>query len=297
MKILIIGSKGFIGSHCISYFSQYHEVWQCDIVVDYTTPNYLLLDETNDDYKEIFATQNFDICINCSGAASVPDSIAHPQRDFNLNVVSVYKQLDALRLFTPACKYVHLSSAAVYGNPTSLPIQESHALAPISPYGKHKKMAEEVCEEFYSQFGIKTISLRVFSAYGTGLKKQLFWDLYKKYLNGGSIELYGTGRESRDFIYVTDLVQAINCVINNGAFNGTAINIANGEEVSIEEVASLFYGHIDKKIKPVFGGEERKGDPINWVADINGLQKLGYERKVTMDEGLSNYITWRKELG
>ena len=212
-------------------------------------------------------------------------------------MVSVYKQLDALRLFTPACKYVHLSSAAVYGNPTSLPIQEDHALAPISPYGKHKKMAEEVCEEFYSQFGIETLSLRIFSAYGTGLKKQLFWDLYKKYLQGGSIELYGTGRESRDFIYVTDLVQAINCVINNGEFNGTAINIANGEEVSIEEVASLFYGHIDKKIKPIFGGEERKGDPINWVADINGLQKLGYERKVTMDEGLSNYITWRKELG
>jgi UDP-glucose 4-epimerase len=297
MKVLIIGAKGFIGSHCVSYFSKNHDVWQCDIVVDYTTSNYILLDETNDDYREIFETHSFDGCINCSGAASVPNSIEHPQRDFNLNVVSVFKQLDAIRHNSSNCRYMHMSSAAVYGNPESLPMCENHKLKPISPYGKHKKMAEDICEEFYSQFGVQSVSLRVFSAYGPGLKKQLFWDLYEKYIQGESIELYGTGKESRDFIYVTDLVQAIDCIIQNATFNSQAINVANGVEVTIEKVADLFYNQLDLNVKAQFAGQQRKGDPVNWVSNIDVLKQLGYVQKVLISEGLLKYISWRKELG
>jgi UDP-glucose 4-epimerase len=297
MKILIIGAKGFIGSHCVSYFSEDHEVWQCDIVVDYTTPNYILLEETNSDYREIFETHLFDVCINCSGAANVPDSIEHPQRDFNLNVVSVFKQLDAIRLNNLKCRYIHISSAAVYGNPKTLPISENHALAPISPYGKHKKMAEDICEEFYTQFGIRSCSLRVFSTYGPGLKKQLFWDLYKKQLLGKNIELYGTGKESRDFIYVTDLVKAIHCIIQKAEFLGQAINVANGEELTIKEVASLFCKQQNASIGTTFLGKHRQGDPKNWVANIEVLKQMGYVQNVSIQDGLSNYILWRKELG
>jgi dTDP-glucose 4,6-dehydratase/UDP-glucose 4-epimerase len=297
MKILIIGAKGFIGSHCVSYFSEDHEVWQCDIVVDYTTPNYILLEETNSDYREIFETHLFDVCINCSGAASVPDSIEHPQNDFNLNVVSVFKQLDALRLHCLKCLYIHISSAAVYGNPKTLPISENDALTPISPYGKHKKMAEDICEEFYTQFGVRSCSLRVFSAYGPGLKKQLFWDLYKKQLLGNNIELYGTGKESRDFIYVTDLVEAIHCIIQKAEFMGQAINVANGKELTIKEVASLFCKQQNASIGMTFLGKHRHGDPKNWVANIELLKQMGYVQNVSIQDGLSNYILWRKELG
>ncbi len=296
MKILIIGSKGFIGSHCVAYFSAEHEVWQCDIVVDYTTPKYLLLDTTNTNYEEIFATTTFDVCINCSGAASVPDSINHPQRDFNLNTATVFKQLDALRIHNPTCKYIHISSAAVYGNPIQLPILENHPLAPISPYGKHKKMGEEIAEEFYSQFGINTCSLRVFSAYGPGLKKQLFWDLNQKLKNSTNIILYGTGKESRDFIYISDLVNAIDCVIKNGTFKGDVVNVANGEELTIEKVATTFYNNIQNNVKINFGGEHRKGDPTNWIADINKLKQLGYEQKISIEQGILNYTKWLKEL-
>lgn len=296
MKILIIGSKGFIGSHCVAYFSAQHEVWQCDIVVDYTTPNYLLLDATNANYEEIFATTPFHVCINCSGAASVPDSIKHPQRDFNLNSYTVFKQLDALRIQSPKCKYLHISSAAVYGNPISLPITENHPLSPISPYGKHKKMGEEIAEEFYSQFGINTCSLRVFSAYGPGLKKQLFWDLNQKLKNSTDIVLFGTGKESRDFIYISDLVFALDCVIKNGAFKGDVVNIANGEELTIEKVATTFYNNIQNNVKINFGGEHRKGDPNNWIADINKLKQLGYQQKISIEQGVLNYIKWLKEL-
>lgn len=90
MNILIIGSKGFIGSHCVKYFSKNHKVWECDVVTDYVSKNYFIVDATNADYSDIFQQQQFDVCINCSGAGSVPNSIKNPQRDFILNTVNVY---------------------------------------------------------------------------------------------------------------------------------------------------------------------------------------------------------------
>ena len=295
MKILIIGSKGFIGSHCVSFFSKEHEVWQCDVVVDYTSTNYLLIDATNADYNEIFRDNLFDVCINCSGAASVPDSIQNPQRDFELNTHNVFKQLDAIRKHNTTCKYINLSSAAVYGNPEKLPIVENQNLKPISPYGIHKRMAEAICQEFYEIFKIPTLSLRIFSAYGIGLKKQLFWDLYKKYKSGNKIELFGTGDESRDFINIEDLVIAINKVIEKGVFNGKSINIANGIEIKIKEVVKQFYQLIDSDISFSFIGQSRKGDPNNWVANIDDLESLGYSQSIEIDFGLKKHIEWLRE--
>lgn len=295
MKILIIGSKGFIGSHCVTYFMQQHQVWECDVVTDYNNENYFLIEATNADYTELFEQQKFDVCINCSGAANVPDSIKNPQRDFTLNTVNVFKQLDAIRKHNPTCKYINISSAAVYGNPETLPIRENQSLSPISPYGKHKKMAEEICEEFYTHFGVNTCSLRVFSAYGIGLKKQLFWDLYQKQKTTNNIVLYGTGKETRDFIYISDLVFAIDCVVNSGTFTGDVINVANGEELSIQKVVNCFYSLLNNDVNVNFGGEKRIGDPINWVADICQLQQFGFVKRVSIEKGLTKYIEWLKE--
>jgi len=296
MKILIIGSKGFIGSHCVSYFSKKHEVVTCDVVVDYTATNYFLIDATNASFEGVFRSQLFDVCINCSGAANVQDSIKNPQRDFLLNTHNVFKQLDAIRQYNPDCKYINLSSAAVYGNPQYLPIDEKHPLKPISPYGYHKKMAEEICSEFYDSYGVATTSLRIFSAYGPGLKKQLFWDLYKKQALGKEVILYGTGNESRDFIYILDLVNAIDLVIKKSTFTGTCINVANGVEHTIGAVTKLYFSLINTSISYDFGGEERKGDPINWVADVSLLKSFGYQPATTLEEGFTKFIAWRKEL-
>ncbi len=229
MKILIIGSKGFIGSHLVAYFTEKKNVsvWECDVVVDYVTPQYVQLDATNADYHSLFEGQQFDICINCSGAASVPDSIIQPLRDFNLNMVNVFKLLDAILKYNKTCKFINLSSAAVYGNPQENPIKETAVLQPISPYGKHKQMAEMICKEFHQQFCIATCSLRIFSAYGNGLKKQLFWDLYQKTKSSKEICLFGTGNETRDFIHVSDIARVIDLVIQKADFEGEAINVAN----------------------------------------------------------------------
>jgi dTDP-glucose 4,6-dehydratase/UDP-glucose 4-epimerase len=296
MNILIIGSKGFIGSHCVNFFSIKHKVWECDVVADYVNKYYFIVDATNADYSDIFQQQKFDVCINCSGASSVPDSIVNPQRDFILNTVNVYKQLDVIRRYNTNCKYINLSSAAVYGNPQQLPIKETHNTNPISPYGVHKKMAEDVCKLFYEQYKIKCCSLRIFSAYGEGLKKQLFWDLYQKVKANPNVILFGSGNESRDFIHISDILLAIDCIINNGQFKSDVINVANGIEVSIKSVTDLFYGLIDLPgISVKFSGDERKGDPINWCADIGLLKELKYTQKITIKEGLVGYIKWLKE--
>ncbi|MBF4465672.1 NAD(P)-dependent oxidoreductase [Flavobacterium sp. LC2016-12] len=295
MKYLIIGSKGFIGENLKKHLEKNvgTTVWGADVVVDYVdNEKYFLIDASNSDYKSIFETEHFDVCINCSGAASVPDSILHPLRDYQLNTVNVFKMLDAIRTYQPKCKFINLSSAAVYGNPGLLPIKEDALVIPLSPYGIHKLQSEQICSEFFRFFEIATCSLRIFSAYGEGLKKQLFWDLYRKTKDQKQIDLFGSGRESRDFIYILDLVNAIELVANKADFCGETINIANGEEVFIEDCVASFYNNFDDTISYSFSGQGRAGDPNNWIADISILKSLGYERKYNLEKGLENYYRW-----
>lgn len=296
-KILIIGSKGFIGKKTMAYFRAQEEtsVWGCDVVVDYNEEQYFLIDATNSNYHTIFEQQSFDLCVNCSGAASVPASLKNPLRDYTLNTSNVFKVLDAIRQHAPTCKFINLSSAAVYGNPERLPIQESQSLNPVSPYGRHKLMAEQICQEFYSHYQIPTCSLRIFSAYGEGLRKQLFWDLFKKAKNQ-PVSLFGTGDESRDFIHVDDIVQIIALVAEKATFDGANINVANGEESMIKDAAAGFYSNFEQSIDYHFSGTERKGDPSNWVADISEIKKLGYQQQVMFLDGLKRYYEWAKDL-
>jgi dTDP-glucose 4,6-dehydratase/UDP-glucose 4-epimerase len=297
MKILIIGSKGFIGQHLKRFLiSRHEEVWGADVVVDYVHPEqYFLIDTSNADFHTLFSGIQFDLCINCSGAASVPDSLQHPLRDYNLNTANVFKLLDAIRISQMNCRFINLSSAAVYGNPQALPVTAAAITAPMSPYGIHKLMSEQICREFYLYFKVPTCSLRIFSAYGEGLRKQLFWDLYQKTKTETGISLFGTGEESRDFIYINDLVQAIDLVAKHGDVNGESINIANGEEVFIKDCVKIFYGLFEKPLPFSFMGQTRVGDPNNWVADITPLKKLGYKQQHSLKDGLQKYYEWIKE--
>lgn len=296
MKVLIIGSKGFIGQNLDKYLKGLnYEVWGADVVVDYiNTKRYFLIDVSNSNFHFIFEKTKFDLCVNCSGAASVPHSIEFPLRDFQLNTVNVYQLLDGIRKYQPLCKFINLSSAAVYGNPQSLPINEIIPLAPVSPYGIHKLMSEQICEEFHLFFNIPTVSLRIFSAYGEGLKKQLFWDLFQKIKQQEKIILWGTGKESRDFIHIQDLVQAIHLVALNAKFEGEKINVANGKEIFIRDGVAIFYSFFEPTIAYEFSGQIRKGDPNNWVADVKILKALGYRQKISLQEGLKKYYHWVK---
>ena len=296
MKILIIGSKGFIGSHCVDYFSKENEVWGCDVVLDYNTPNYISIDAVDSDFLGIFERCEYDVCINCSGAANVPFSLEKPFNDFKLNTLNVFKLLEAIRKHAPNCKFITMSSAAVYGNPESLPINERQKRMPVSPYGYHKEMAELVCEEFSRFWNIQTCCLRIFSAYGPRLKKQLFWDLYHKIKEQNEPTLWGTGRESRDFIFISDIVKIIELAMSHSKFDGEVVNVANGKQITIAEVAETVRQVIGTEKEILFNGAERKGDPINWEANIDTILSWGYKPSVNLKEGVKQYISWVKEI-
>ncbi|GEO09907.1 NAD-dependent epimerase/dehydratase family protein [Segetibacter aerophilus] len=293
MNIAIIGAAGFIGRSCVEYFiSQGHEVTAADVIPVDELGDFYLLSSANTSFIELFQHRVFDFCINASGAASVPLSVQYPQRDFELNSYNVLKMLDAIRQYNPRCIFINFSSAAVYGNPTGLPICEDAALQPLSPYGHHKLIAEQICKEYRDFFGVTSHSLRVFSAYGPGLKKQFFWDLQNKIKEGGFVELFGTGKESRDFIFIEDILEAVDIVIKHSSQLPNAINIASGIEKTIEEATSIFIKCSGFKGDVRFGGQQREGDPINWRADISILKQFGFEPKYQLEVGLKKYIQW-----
>lgn len=292
MKILIIGARGFIGSHCVDFFSKNHEVWSCDIILDYDIPRYIPIDAVDSDFLEIFQKEVFDICINCSGAANVTFSLDKPFNDFKLNTLNVFKILEAIRMYSPDCRFVTMSSAAVYGNPESLPIKEKHKRNPVSPYGYHKVMAEMICEEYYRFWNVKTCCLRIFSAYGPRLKKQLFWDMYNKVKNEKILTLWGTGNETRDFIYVKDIVRIIDLIITNDLFDGSVYNVGVGIQTKISDVAKTFVELLGEDKKITFNGNVRKGDPLNWEADISKFKELGFIPSYSLREGIQEYINW-----
>ncbi|MDR0606480.1 MAG: NAD-dependent epimerase/dehydratase family protein [Bacteroidales bacterium] len=294
MNILIIGSCGFIGSHLYGFFEKNHFVYGVDLI--HSTQNkFSLITNNLDGLDKLFITHSFDVCINASGNGSVPVSMENPFLDFERNTHTVAKILELIRTLSPSCKYINLSTAGVYGNPAKLPISETDKVSPISPYGFHKYCSELFCEEYFKIFGIKTVNLRLFSIYGEKLKKQLFWDIFQKTLVSEQIELYGTGNETRDFIYIKDLVSAIDCVIKHAAFNGNIINVASGKETAIKEAASIFCSYLGKNIEITFNQKTKQGDPVKWRADISILGTLGFTPHYTINEGLKYTAQWLKE--
>jgi UDP-glucose 4-epimerase len=295
MKILIIGSKGFIGSHCVDFFqSKGYEVWQAD-VNESADKNFYKIERQNSDFSLVFKEHQFDVCINASGSAHVGFSFENPSKDFELNVANVQKILVAIRNYNSNCKFINFSSAAVYGNPKTLPITENSICKPLSPYGFHKLQSELLLIEYHKFFGLNTCSLRIFSAYGPRLKKQLFWDLYQKSLKSDVISLFGTGNETRDFIYINDLVQIIDLVIQNSTFQGSIYNVASNTETTITEAAQVFIHAFSPEKEVVFNGEVKVGDPNNWLADMEILKKYGFEPRFNLNLGLKKYAEWLRE--
>lgn len=295
MKVLIIGSRGFIGSHAVAFFkNKGYETWGCGISELIDEPYYFQVERFYPDYNNIFKLEKFDLCINASGAPGVSFSMEHPHDDFRMNVSNAYALLNAIRVFNPTCKFINLSSAAVYGNPLSLPIKETDTLNPLSPYGYHKMIAEQLVDQFNKVYQLRTCSFRIFSAYGPGLKKQLFWDIYQKSLKtfDGAIQLFGTGDETRDFVYIDDVLSAIFAVWQEDKFDGNIFNLASGEETTIKEAATLFLNELDPTIKLTFNNIQKPGDPLYWRADVTNLNKINFKTAISLKQGLNFYSQW-----
>lgn len=297
MKVLISGIYGFIGSHLEkSYIASGWEVfgWDMDGVTAggdfWFQAN--MLDPA--DAQKVIGKIMPDLLLHCAGNADVSKSVRDPLTDLQRNYITTENLLFALKACGAVnCRFLLFSSAAVYGNPLSLPMDEQQPINPLSPYALHKRAAEEVCEFVHRNYGMDVKILRIFSVYGPGLKKQIFWDMHRKIKETGRLELYGSGEESRDYIYVDDLVNAVKLIADAASVEDIYFNVANGKEMTIREAAEIFAERagLDKK-KISFMGTRREGDPVNWCADIDNLKKLGYCGSVPFSEGISLYADW-----
>ncbi len=296
--ILVIGSQGFIGSHIVQHFlSQGFEVFGCDLVEFNTEKyHYQKISILSSDFEKLFLENNFDVCINASGSGNVGFSVENPMSDFEANSLSVIKALDTIRKYQPTCKYVHISSAAVYGNPKQLPVNESDIMSPLSPYGYHKMISELICKEYYHLYQLQISIIRPFSVYGNGLKKQLLWDICQKIHNSNEITLFGTGNESRDFIHIADLVRLIELIIQKSTFNCDVFNAASGVETTIKSLASIFQKQFNGTKTINFSGQVKQGDPLNWVSSIEKLKEINFSTTVDFEKGVINYLNWFKAI-
>jgi dTDP-glucose 4,6-dehydratase/UDP-glucose 4-epimerase len=295
MKLLVIGSEGFIGKNSVNYFIKNgYDVTGCDLVdVNTDKYTYIKISRLQPAYSQIFLKQMFDVVICAAGSGSVPVSFRSPSMDFEANVSDIIMLLDTIREHNINCKIINISSAAVYGNPKTLPINENATISPLSPYGWHKYMSELVCREYHDIFKLQTCCIRPFSVYGPGLKKQIVWDIYQKMMNNNfEIELFGTGEETRDFVFIDDLISSIDIIIKKGTFNGEVYNLASGSQITIKKIASIIFDKAKYNGTLKFNEEIRQGDPRFWLADITKIKKLGYEPKTTIEDGLTKTIEW-----
>jgi UDP-glucose 4-epimerase len=196
------------------------------------------------------------------------------------------------------CHIVFFSSAAVYGNPQSLPVNEAAPPQPISPYGIHKLVAEDMLRHYSAVFGITGSIIRIFSAYGNGQKKQLLWDALSKYResiknNMKNVTFSGTGKESRDFIHARDIAAA-SLLVGSAPVLGKIqiINVANGEDVAIDNILSSLFKLLPVPLFIHFDGHASAGYPIHWKADISRLKQIGYVSSIDIKKGLAEYVEW-----
>ena len=302
-KVFITGAAGFLGRYVSRhFFRQGYTVVGTDNSSPENAPtgtlsSYHQIRLPHKDFEDVIQHIQPDILVHCAGRAAVALSVDDPHSDFYSNAVVTFEVLDAVRKFAPHCRVIFLSSAAVYGNPTHLPISEKDQSFPVSPYGFHKLQSEQICAEFSGIYGLKTAGVRIFSAYGPGLRRQVIWDICQKAILQNSLILQGTGEESRDFIHALDIANAIDCIASQAEMKGESYNLASGEEVTIRSLSELVLNALESDRRPEFDGVVPPGIPLNWRADISSLRSLGFESTVAFDRGIKTFAYWcRAEL-
>lgn len=233
-----------------------------------------------------------------AGGSSVGAAIANPFEDFQRTVDSTAQLLEWLRQHSPKTPLVAVSSAAVYGSAHTGPIAEHARLAPYSPYGSHKLMMEELCRSYAANFGLLVVLPRLFSVYGTELRKQLLWDACIQVKNRGAIELGGTGEEVRDWTHVEDVSAVLARLIGLADAGAPTLNVATGRPVPVREVATQLASAWSADAPPLirFNGRSRPGDPGRLCADVASMRRLGFACSSLLDEGIAEYVAWFQSL-
>jgi UDP-glucose 4-epimerase len=235
-----------------------------------------------------------DLIVHCAGSGSVGFSMTHPLQDFQRTVETTLSVLEFMRLHSTSCRLVYPSSVAVYGAIKSLPISETASLSPISPYGFHKKIAEDLCCSYARNFGLPIVIVRMFSIYGRPLRKQLLWDACRK-VSHREITFSGSGLEKRDWLHIHDAADLLLQASKHASPEPAIINGASGIGVTVREILEKIFSCFDLIKDPIFSSEIRPGDPPEYVGDIERARAWGWKPKIRLDEGIEDYVRWFRD--
>ncbi len=311
MKCLVTGAAGFLGSSISErLISMGAEVIGIDCFIDYYPR---ALKEKN--LAKLWESKQFTFIekslldVNLSELLDGVDYIFHQAaqagvraswgKDFEIytenNIKATQQLLDACK-DKPIKRLIYASSSSVYGDVKEFPMRETMFLQPVSPYGVSKLAAEHLCVLYWKNFKVPTISLRYFTVYGPRQRPDMAFNKFiKAILKGDTIHIYGDGKQTRDFTFVADAVQANISAMTNGTPGGV-YNIGGGSRISVNDVLAIL-GKISG-IEPKISYEEKqKGDVQDTCADTTlAKNELLYEPQVGIEEGLRQEYEWLKGL-
>lgn len=298
--VVVTGAHGFIGRHLSRYFSRRgsrvvgigHGTFAPEEAHAWGLAEWHSCDVTLETLREHAGSP--EVLLHFAGGSLVGRSVQDPRDDFRRTVDTTMDMLEFVRRHSPQTRIVYPSSAAVYGIARTLPISETAPLQPLSPYGIHKKVAEDLFAYYATTHGIAVAVVRFFSVYGPGLRKQLLWDVCNRMGEERPI-FWGTGSETRDWLHVEDAVQLCDLAASRASSRVPVVNGGTGAEVEVREVLAEVFADFGRVDGPAFSGKTKPGDPQHYKADIALATGWGWKPRIQWRDGLRDYIRWYKE--
>ena len=301
MKFLVTGGAGFIGKHIIAellrddhnitIFDNFSSSSKNDIVHLLENGVSLVTGDILDYDLLLKSMSNYDFVIHLAAQTSVEQSIVDPETTIDINVEGTVNVLKSC-VKTNVKGLISTSTAAVYGS-SPTPISETSQPNPISSYGASKLVTEYNLQAFSRFFGLNCISLRLFNVYGNGQSSEAV--VIRKFLKNISkdlpLEIFGDGTQTRDFVHISDVIQAFYCAIKNiEAKRGEVYNIGSGKSTSINELASLLISSKGKDLQ-IIHKPERQGEVKFSKADISlAKTDINYSPEVSLRDGLASLV-------
>ena len=311
IKILVTGGAGFIGSHlierllkeghdivCLDNFNDYYnsQIKRNNIKPFLRERNFNLVEadiRDKDTLKKIFEKYKFQKVIHLAAQAGVRLSLKQPNLYVDVNVNGTLNLLELSKEYKIK-NFVFGSSSSVYGATKEIPFSEEGKLKPISPYGVSKRAGELLCSTYNYLYHIPIIILRFFTVYGSRQRPDMAIHKFTKLIDEGKeICLYGNGETSRDYTYVSDIIEGIVFSLNTD-FNHEIFNLGNSNPTDLSHLISLIEKNIGKSAKVRYLPEQL-GDPSITFADISKSKRmLNYNPEVKIEEGIKKFIEWYK---
>ncbi|WP_254864731.1 NAD-dependent epimerase/dehydratase family protein [Halovivax gelatinilyticus] len=296
--VLVTGGAGFIGSKIAAALSPVADVTVYDsfesgdreAVPDGAS---VVRADVRDEEALESAVAAADVVFHEAAVVSVERSIETPRESHAVNAQATLALLDAARRHDT--RVVIASSAAIYGQPASVPIAEPDPKRPTSPYGLEKLAADRYATLYHDLYGVETVALRYFNVYGPGQSGGDYAGVIRVFveqaLSGGPITVHGEGDQTRDFVAVDDVVRA-NLAAATTDRVGRAYNVATGRSISIAELAEIIREAAGSDADIVYT-DPRAGDIERSEADVSrAVEELGFEATVPIEEGIRETVEW-----